>query len=52
MQHIYIYIYKLVFYYGDIKLELLLLKEKQNYKLLRNTNDDYETTKIQEKETN
>ena len=35
-----------------IKLQSWLLKAKQNYKLLRNTNDSYETTKIQEKETN
>ena len=39
-------------YYGYIKLQSWLLKAKQNYKLLRNTNDSYETTKIQEKETN
>ena len=35
-----------------IKLQSWLLKAKQKYKLLGNTNDSYETTKIQEKETN
>ena len=40
-------------YYGYIKLQSWSLKAKQNYKLLyRNTNDSYETTIIQEKETN
>ena len=37
----------------DIKeLRLQLLKRNKKYKLLRNTNDSYETTKIQETERN
>ena len=39
-------------YYSYNELRLRLLKAKQKYKLLRNTNDSYETTKIQETERN
>ena len=39
-------------YYSYNELRLRLLKAKQKYKLLRNTNDSYETTKIHETERN